>query len=246
MREAAGGGGSQLDQGSASTGGESVLGEQVAYYRARAAEYDEWFERRGRYDRGPEANRVWRSEVRQLRTALDVFKPNGKVLELACGTGLWTEQLLRHADSVTAVDASPEMLEIARARIGSGRRLRFEEADIFSWRSKEPYDVVFFAFWLSHVPPERFEPFWNGLREWLRPGGRVFLIDSLYDETSTASDHVLEGPAGIRLTRRLNDGREFRIVKVFYDPLQLTQKLEELGWSFVARTTGRYFLYGWG
>ena len=33
-----------------------ILQEQIDYYRARAAEYDEWFNRQGRYDRGPQAN----------------------------------------------------------------------------------------------------------------------------------------------------------------------------------------------
>ncbi len=34
---------------------DELLGEQAAYYRARAPEYDDWWQRTGRYDRGPEA-----------------------------------------------------------------------------------------------------------------------------------------------------------------------------------------------
>ena len=86
---------------------ESLLREQIAYYRAR--EYDEWFLRQGRYDRGPELNRRWFDEVAEVRQALAAFNPTGHVLELACGTGLWTEPLLRQAARITAVDASPEV-----------------------------------------------------------------------------------------------------------------------------------------
>jgi protein-L-isoaspartate O-methyltransferase len=39
------------------------------------------------------------------------MRPTGHVLETACGTGLWTEALARLADTVTAIDAAPEVLE---------------------------------------------------------------------------------------------------------------------------------------
>jgi len=101
------------------------------------------------------------------------------VLELACGRGAWTSQLLRHATDVTAVDASPEMLAIAAARAGS-ERVRFIQADLFAWEPDRRYDVVFFGFWLSHVPPARFEPFWAVVADCLKPQGRVFFADDAY------------------------------------------------------------------
>ena len=96
----------------------------------------------------------------ELSEALDAFRPTGRVLELACGPGTWTGQLVRHATDVTAVDASAEMLGIASARVGK-QRVRFVLADLFGWRPDRRYDVVFFGFWLSHVPPERFASFWS-------------------------------------------------------------------------------------
>ena len=62
------------------------LAEQIEYYRARANEYDEWFFRQGRYDRGPELNKRWFEEIETLRDEIDRFKPAGEILELACGT----------------------------------------------------------------------------------------------------------------------------------------------------------------
>ena len=224
---------------------EVLLQEQLAYYRARACEYDEWFLRQGRYDRGPELNRQWFSEVEQVRKALDQFAPAGRVLELACGTGLWTEQLVRYAEHITAVDSSPEMLAINQDRVGSSK-VRHVRADLFEWRPDEQYDVVFFGFWLSHVPLERFGAFWELVRSPLTPQGRVFFVDSLYNPTSTATDHILGEYQATTLTRRLNDGRTFRIVKVFYEPDELVAKLRDLGWSIQIQTTANYFLYGFG
>jgi len=224
---------------------DSVLQEQIAYYRARAGEYDQWFRREGRYDRGPDANAQWFSEAAQVEAALQAFAPTGRVLELACGTGLWTRHLVRFADSVTALDASPEVLEINRARLGDAN-VRYVEADLLHWTPDGAYDTVFFGYWLSHVPPERFEEFWELVEKCLAPGGRVFFVDSLYDAASTAADHELEGAAAVTLTRRLNDGQEFRIVKVFYRPEELAQKLAGLGWQFDVQSTPNYFLYGSG
>ncbi|HEU5367460.1 MAG TPA: class I SAM-dependent methyltransferase [Ktedonobacterales bacterium] len=223
-----------------------LLLEQIAYYRARAGEYDEWFLRQGRYDRGPELNRQWFAEAEEVAQALAAFAPTGRVLELACGTGLWTQHLARYAASITAVDSSPEVIAINRERLGAGNAdtVEYVQADLFAWQPTSQYDVVFFSFWLSHVPPERFAAFWEMIRAALAPGGRVFFIDSLYSETSTASDHHLEGEEATTLTRRLNDGQEFRIVKVFYQPEKLASHLDAPGWQAQVRATAHYFLYG--
>jgi demethylmenaquinone methyltransferase/2-methoxy-6-polyprenyl-1,4-benzoquinol methylase len=229
------------------TSGDTLLQEQIAYYRARASEYDEWFLRQGRYDHGPTETRKWFAEVEQMERALAAFAPTGDVLELACGTGLWTQQLANYATRITAVDSSPEVLAISRRRLAErGASIEYLEANLFSWQPTKRYDVVFFSFWLSHVPPERFTAFWDLVRQALAPGGRVFFIDSLYSETSTARDHQLEGKAATSVMRRLNDGQEFRIVKVFYRPEKLAAQLETLGWQADVQATFTFFLYGAG
>ena len=88
-----------------------LIEQQIAYYRARASEYDEWFLRQGRYDRGEAHKEQWFAEVAQLQKALADFGPKGEVLELACGTGWWTENLISYAETLTAVDASEEVLD---------------------------------------------------------------------------------------------------------------------------------------
>ena len=137
------------------------------------------------------------------------------------------------------------MLELNRRRLGAGRS-RYVQADLFGWRPDSRYDVVFFSFWLSHDPPERLAGFWELVRACSAPGGRVFFVDSRYNEAATAVDHRLEGLEGVILTRRLNDGREFRIVKLYYDPADLERRLADLGWCVTARETANHFLYGWG
>jgi SAM-dependent methyltransferase len=223
---------------------QELLEEQKAYYEARAREYDDWFLRRDRYDRGPERNRKWFSEVSVLRQALRSFRPAGNVLELASGTGLWSEQLLADADRLTAVDASEECRSICRRRLGDDSRVRYVQADLFDWTPSESYDIVFFSFWLSHVPAERFDDFWALVASALGPAGRVFFIDSLRTATATATDQALSMPDDSICTRRLKDGREFQIVKIFHDPASLARRLESLGWQASVEPTGEFFFYG--
>jgi SAM-dependent methyltransferase len=226
--------------------GARLLDEQLAYYRARAPEYDEWWRRFGRYDRGPEATSRWTAEVAEVEAALDRFAPRGSVLELACGTGWWTERLARQADRLTCVDASPEVIGLNRRRLADARlpAPTYIEADLFAWTPAARFDVVFFSFWLSHVPPERFQSFWAAVAGALAPGGRVFFIDSLAEETSTARDHRLPRVGDVVQERRLNDGRTFRVVKLFHDPDELAAELQRLGWEANVARTATYFLHG--
>ena len=223
-----------------------TLGDQIAYYRARAGEYDQWWFRTGRYDRGPEQNARWHTDTIAVEAALETWlaarRPR-KVLELACGTGLFTRHLAPRVEHLTAVDASPEVLTINRARVAADN-VEYVEADLFSWTPPQRYDAVFFSFWLSHVPRDRFEPFWKAVAAALHPDGAAYLIDSAFDRTSTARDHALpDQDAGI-VARKLNDGREFRIVKIFYESATLAARLGELGWSAVLHRTTNYFIYG--
>lgn len=220
----------------------SLLDEQISYYRARASEYDQWFLREGRYDRGEEHRLAWFQQVAQVQGALADQQPHGEILELACGTGLWTQRLAPYATSLTAVDASPEAIALNKGRVHSSH-VSYVQADLFHWQPPKAYDFVFFGFWLSHVPPDRFNSFWQQVRSSLKPGGRVFFVDSLLNQQTTATDHKPLDETG-EVERKLNDGRTFRIVKIFYEPLQLQQRLSTLGWQGFVRATDDYFLYG--
>ncbi len=234
------------------------MSEQIAYYRARAPEYDDWWERRGAYDVDAKFRERWRSEIAILEAALERFEPRGSVLEIAAGTGLWTEKLTQRASKVVALDASPEALALNRRRIRSPQaKVDYVVADAFSWQPSKRYDVVFFSFWLSHVPPERFEAFFELVAAALAPGGRFFFIDNApprpgTDPSRRHGSKVVEGvgsvtdlEAGTSL-RQVADGRWFRIVKCFYEPDELVERLGDLGFDARVKATAWAFVYGHG
>jgi len=222
-----------------------TLNDMMDYYRARANEYDQWFYRRGRYDRGSEGNARWFAEADEVFAALDALEIEGDVLELAAGTGIWTERLVRTARSITVVDASPEMMAINRARVAS-ERVSYVQADLFTWQPTHTYDAVCFCFWISHVPTERLDAFLNTVATALRPGGKIFFVDGRREPTGTAVDHQLPEADTQLMTRKLNDGREFEIVKNFYEPNTLAARFVAAGLDVTVRETQSYFIYGYG
>jgi demethylmenaquinone methyltransferase/2-methoxy-6-polyprenyl-1,4-benzoquinol methylase len=214
-----------------------LLREQERYYAERAPEYDDWWYRRGRYELAPEALARWQADAAEAEEALEAFVSGGAVLELAAGTGIWTRKLVRLADRVVAVDANAETLALNTP----GAELL--QADIFEWRPAERFDLVFFSFWLSHVPEERFDEFWALVRAALAPGGRVFLVDSGAGDTA----HTGTDQADWEETRSLADGRKFRIVKRRWAPHELAGRLLPLGFELdLHDTSNGHFLYGGG
>jgi SAM-dependent methyltransferase len=209
----------------------SALDDQITYYRRRAREYDE--------TSTPHMD-PFAPFGEEMVAALHAFEPRGKVLELACGTGGWTQYLVEHDVDVTALDSSPEMIELARAKVKSDR-VRFVEADLFSWLPPERYEVVSFSNWLSHVPPTRFEGFWSLVEQCLAPGGRVFFADEAED--AWRQEIYPEKGADWIVIRRLLDGTTHRAVKVFWDPAALERRLRTMGWSISVHRAGPFY---WG
>jgi len=207
---------------------DETLAGQVDYYRRRASEYDV-----------TAYGDVAAARTRIARLVAEM-RPAGNVLEIACGTGLWTEALAGPADSVTAIDAAPEAVRIARDRVRSAN-VRFEVADVFSWAADSRYDVIFFSAWLSHVPMSRFDQFWDSLRGLLAEGGRVLFIDEHIDERG--KEAYVAGREEL-VERQLRDGSVFRVVKNFVDPEQLELRLRRLGWDCAILRVGSDWVRG--
>jgi SAM-dependent methyltransferase len=212
-----------------------ILAEQLCYYRDGAEQYDE--ANRSLLVAQDDDGRSRRAGRRAALRAL-VSGRGHSVLELAGGTGLYTEPLARLARRLTVVDASPEGLALNRRRTAHLGTVTFVEADIFDWQPRERYDVVVFAFWLSHVPQSLFAPFWSLVDACLVEAGTVVVIDA----RAPASDSPATGKAsffsedqlvGSVSVRYLADGAAHRIVRVLWDPDELAAKLGALGWEAV-------------
>ena len=216
--------------------------EMLAYYEARAPEYDDWYLRRGRYERGPVHDAAWNAELDAAGRWLDALPIHGEIVELAAGTGWWSP-LLADKGELSLYDGASAPLDRARERLVA-HRLRAHLHVRDAWAEPDrAVDALFTGFWLSHVPRARLDEFLGIVRRWLKPGGIFAFIDSRPDPQSSAIDHPT--PADDASVRRLDDGREFTVVKVYYEPAELEAALARAGFDDAAvTTTGRFFLTG--
>jgi SAM-dependent methyltransferase len=213
----------------------SLLEEQRNYYDARADDYVSVSP--------PNRDAPGLLPADLCRALVKDVQPSGAVLELACGTGDFTRELARYARSLTALDASLRMLTINRTRVANPR-VRYVQADLFAWAPDQAYDVVFFGFWLSHVPPSAFDAFWGLVQRCLAPDGRVAFVD---DDDRAADAGDVHPVGGVPVARRtLRDGQQFDIVKVFWRPDALATRLRAIGWDIAVRRVGQNFLLGAG
>ncbi len=190
-----------------------ILDEQITYYRKMAQEYDETT---------GQTEDLQRAFAR-ARDLLQQHTPVEQLLELACGTGTWTRALLPLGRELTAIDASPEMLALARQKVGNAV-VQFQQADLFQWQPRQQYDLVFFANWLSHVPPQRLDAFLGTVARAVRPCGSLAVVDQYAPMQEDREIIVQKEEGAIYAKRSLLNGQTFIIVKVFYD-LQIIENL---------------------
>jgi SAM-dependent methyltransferase len=219
-----------------------VDAEMLAYYEARAPEYDDWYLRRGRYERGPIHDAAWNAELDAAGRWLDALPIHGEIVELAAGTGWWSP-LLASKGELSLYDAAAAPLDRARERLlAHGLRAHLHVRDAWAEPDRQ-VDAVFTGFWLSHVTRDRLSEFLGVVRRWLKPGGTFAFIDSRFDPQSSAADHPT--PSDDVSVRRLDDGREFTVIKVYYEASELETALRSTGFVKASvTTTGRFFQIG--
>lgn len=209
------------------------------YYARRAPEYDDWYDRLGRYD-DPATNHVWQSELAALERIAATFGA-GHLLDLACGTGRWTVHFAANpaVTHVTALDQAPEMLAQTHSRLrtaGLDAALVQGDAYVLPFPAAA-FDSVFFGFFLSHVPLDRVSPFLAEVRRVLRPAGQILVFDSLLPAGRPALE-VQDRP--------LKDGSHHPVLKIYYTPETLAAALADCAAPDAVTTeaTGRFFVVG--
>ena len=212
-----------------------LIAAQREYYDLRAPDYMDLSKPSDRKSHGVMTS----GEVQEVLAGLCI---SGDVLELACGSGTFTKELVHAASSLTALDGSPKMIEINGTVVGDPH-VEYVCADVFAWKPPRQFDFVFFGFWLSHVPPTHFEAFWATVTAALRPGARCGFVDE--DHRGRRNEVVLASSEAVpTATRTLSDGRSFDIVKVFWDPAELERELAACRWNASVRSFGDTFLVG--
>ena len=188
------------------------------YYRDRAAEYDAVYAK-------PERQ----GDLAALRGLLARLA-GGRILEIAAGTGYWTQVLSATAAAVTATDISPETLEVARGRQYGPAPITFRLADAYALQDVPgQFDTAFIGFFWSHVLRADLPRFLGGLHARLGAGAAVTILDNCYVEGSSTPVSRTAPDGDTYQFRTLSDGRSYEIVKNFPDQAQFTADVAAVG-----------------
>ncbi|WP_245901239.1 class I SAM-dependent methyltransferase [Simplicispira suum] len=192
--------------------------EMRAYYAARAEEYDAVYCKSER-----------QFDLRAIKAWLPARFAGAQVLEIACGTGYWTQFIAPVARSVWALDAAPETLRVARAR-GLGAHVHWMAGDAYALpMARRVWDAAFAGFWFSHVPQARRVEFLAGLHASLAPGARVVLLDNRFVAGSSTPLCDTDANGDTWQRRPLRDGSVHRILKNFPDAQELHAAVRQAG-----------------
>lgn len=204
------------------------------YYAARALEYDAVYlkpERQG--------------DLRRIAQRLPDELAGRTVLDVACGTAWWTRCYAPHCPSVTALDASAEMLALARSRLpaGPGHLVR-ADAHTLPFRAAS-FDAAFAGFWWSHLPRVRIVTFLRGLHRVLAPGARVVMVDNRHVAGSSSPVSAADPHGDTWQTRTLGDGRRFDVLKNFPTEAELRADIGPYASTFEHVTWEYYWAASW-
>jgi SAM-dependent methyltransferase len=207
---------------------ESVGKDQIAYYRARASWYDDVYQCVGEYDRGRVLNDRWLGDLAEVRRALSAASLHGQCVELGAGTGYWTELVVDCVERVWALDAAPEVVEIARARLGGrAAKVQFETVNLWRWQPSQVWDSAAAFFFLEHVPDEILPGLLTRLHDALRPNSPFFVAEGGAQDVAPA----IEG--------RSIDKRTFDVVERRRSTKEFESALGAAGFSVRSATDGR-------
>jgi len=194
------------------------------YYAARASEYDRIYAK-------PERQ----ADLRAIERWLPPIFNGTRLLEVACGTGYWTQFLAPVASSVMAVDSAPQTMQVAESRVPKDK-VEFVVGDAYDLPAAQPKpDAAFAGFWFSHVPKARVREFLLGLNAVLEPGAKVVLLDNRYVEGSSTAVSAPDAAGDTWQDRPLDDGTTHRVLKNFPSQAQLREAVQGISTAVVYR-----------
>ncbi|TNE61653.1 MAG: class I SAM-dependent methyltransferase [Bacteroidetes bacterium] len=192
----------------------------ITYYSARAKEYERIYTK-------PERQR----DLQRLTGILQDLFRGQSVLEIACGTGWWTQRLSQTTSRILATDLSASMLEVARAKDYGTAAVSFLQEDAFQPSHQAQFDGLFSGFLWSHIPNAQLDEFLERCLERIRSGGTVAFLDNRFVPDSSTPIHETDADGNSYQLRHLEDGSKHLVLKNFPSAVSLKNILENCGAS---------------
>lgn len=129
----------------------------VLYYKERAREYENIYNKPERQE-----------DLLQATDILQEIFTGKKVLEIACGTGYWTERIAETAKTILATDINETVIEIAKNKIYSRAQVSFKLMDIYHLPDEITHENLFGGFIFSHIKLENLNNFIDTINKYVR------------------------------------------------------------------------------
>jgi ubiquinone/menaquinone biosynthesis C-methylase UbiE len=180
------------------------------YYSKRANDYEQIYHRN---------NPVRQSEQAKIKNLLRNSFGNKSVLEIACGTGYWTKAVAQTAQSITAVDNSTEMLEVAKAK---NIKAHFINDNAYTLNNvNDEFNAGLANFWFSHIPKDQINIFLTTFHKKLLPGSTVIMAENILNKDIGGEYIKKDEDVNTYKLRTLNDGTTYQILKNYYNEEEL-------------------------
>jgi len=200
----------------------ALIDEMSRYYDARAPWHDHYMNYR--------SNEGMEQLLKPVIDRVAEIMTGARVLEIACGTGNWTQVLARRAASVVATDVSHTALEIAKGKLAGQNNVSLIQCDAFDMMGIGGcFDAVFAADWWSHIPKGILPSFLEAVASKLAPGATAVFLDMSNREFFRREPSYRDEDGNRVSLRLLPDGSEYRVVKNFPDETELRNLLDPYG-----------------
>lgn len=186
-----------------------------SYYSKRAREYEQVYEK-------PERQR----ELAWLRNRIPELFRGRTVLEVACGTGYWTQYIAPAAKRVYAGDINESVLDIAREKPIPPGKATFFKADAVTLEGVPPgCNAAFAGFWWSHVKKSGIAQFTANLASRLEPGSLVAILDNTWAHGSSTPLSRTDAEGNTYQMRKLANGEDFEVLKNYPTAAELADAI---------------------
>ncbi len=197
------------------------------YYDKRAIEYEEIYHR---------PDPVRQKNLAELAEAMQEAMTGRRVLEVACGTGYWTEKIAKTAEHIVAIDAAPATLEIARSKKIPEEKVEWKIGDAYKLTSENGlYNAGLAMCWFSHIPRARITEFLSGFHTVLQRDSIMFIGDNTFKKDSGGEFIQKNGSEDTFKIRTLSDGSKHEIIKNYFSEQELKNIFSRFGQDVYVR-----------
>ncbi|HEX4349488.1 MAG TPA: methyltransferase domain-containing protein [Verrucomicrobiae bacterium] len=177
----------------------------IDYYAKRAGEYERIYQK-------PERQ----ADLAALKKLCAQSLARHDVLEIACGTGYWTQPVSQTAKSIIATDINDEVIQVARAK-KYHCEVSFQQADVFNLEPLAKYNFTagMAMHWWSHLRKSEIAKFLGGYHPLFRSGTLLMFMDNRFvADSSTPISHA-DAEGNTYQSRQLEDGTRHEVLKNF-------------------------------